>query len=114
VEKGSFNHARDVSGSVPQSAPNSSPFRILWKTELKELTLGKLIHIGACVAAKYGMGGVWFPDKGPTLLWRFPLPLPVQEKIVSYDNLTGQLTNYNLELAGTVVHQAILGTPSQG
>jgi hypothetical protein len=78
-------------------------------THLEELTPGDPIHIGACDAAKAGMGGVWFPDEGAPLLWRHPFPLAVREQIVSYDNPTGRLTNSDLELAGTVVHQAILG-----
>jgi hypothetical protein len=82
-------------------------------TQLEELVAGDPIHIGACDAAKEGMGGVWFPDEGPPLLWRYPFPPLVQDQIVSYDNPTGRLTNSDLELAGTVMHQAILGSHAQ-
>jgi hypothetical protein len=78
-------------------------------TQLDELIPGDPIHIGACDAAKAGMGGVWFPHAGPPLLWRQPFPKPVRDQIVSFSNPHGKLTNSDLELAGTVVHQAILG-----
>jgi hypothetical protein len=55
------------------------------------------------------MDGMWFPDEGSPLPWCYPFPLPVHEQIVIYDNPTGKLTNLDLELVETVMHQAILG-----
>ena len=79
-------------------------------TRLDELVPGIPAYTGACDAAKPGMGGVWF---GPTLphplLWRTPFPDAVQAAVISDANPSGTLTNSDLELAGTIAHQAVLG-----
>jgi hypothetical protein len=69
---------------------------------------GHPIHIGACDAAKSGAGGIWFPAKGPLLLWHLPLADDIQRRLVSSSNPAGDITNSDLELAGTVLHQDIL------
>lgn len=73
-----------------------------------ELVPGVPIHIGACDAAQAGMGGVWFPEKGPPLVWRHAFPPYVQRELVSYANPSGTITNSDLELAGTISHQSVL------
>ncbi len=75
---------------------------------MEELVAGDPVHIGACDAAKMGMGGVWFTDDGRALLWREPFSAAIQQALISYDNPTGTLTNSDLELAGTIMHQAVL------
>jgi hypothetical protein len=69
--------------------------------------------IGAVDAAKPGMGGVWFIDGAPPLLWRAPFPPHhVQARLVLSDsNPHGDLSNTDLELAGVVAHQDILAQP---
>jgi hypothetical protein len=79
-------------------------------SRIEELVPGDPIHLGACDAAKQGMGGVWFTDKEAPLVWREPFPWNVQADVVSFDNPKGTVTNSDLELAGTIVHQAVLGS----
>jgi hypothetical protein len=55
------------------------------------------------------MGGVWFTHEGKALLWRQPFDDDIQNRLVSYKNPRGDITNSDLELAGTVIHQHILG-----
>jgi hypothetical protein len=73
------------------------------------LVPGDPIHLGACDAAKAGAGGVWFPEQGPPILWRQPLTADIQSRLVSWNNPAGDITNSDLELAGTVLHQDVLG-----
>jgi hypothetical protein len=79
-------------------------------SRIEELVPGDPIHLGACDAAKQGMGGVWFTDEEEPLVWREPFPPNVQADVVSFDNPKGTVTNSDLELAGTIVHQAVLGS----
>ena len=79
-------------------------------THIEELIPGNPVYKGACDAAKAGMGGVWFADHNDTpLLWRAPFPQEVQNSLASVRNPTGLITNSDLELAGTIAHQAVLG-----
>jgi hypothetical protein len=67
-------------------------------------------------AAKAGMGGIWFVNNDATL-WRAPFPERVQEKLVSFQNLSVTVTNSNLDLAATIAHQHLLeeaGFPMAG
>jgi hypothetical protein len=73
--------------------------------------------LGACDAAKSGMGGVWFPPDAssppgapthPPIAWHFPFPQNIQDQVVSFDNPTGSITNSDLELAGTIAHQDVI------
>jgi hypothetical protein len=60
---------------------------------------------GACDASKLGMGGVhFFPTKHgmPPLLWRTPWPKSLQDRLVSHDNPSGDVTNSEFELAASV------------
>ena len=58
------------------------------------------------------MGGVWLPSAQhplhPPYVWRAPFPSSVQQALVSTDNPSGSITNSDLELAGTIVHEATL------
>ena len=68
---------------------------------------------GACDAAGSGMGGVHFiPDAESggvvPILWRHPFPCWVQDRLVSFDNPSGDITNSDLELAGSIAHNDIL------
>jgi hypothetical protein len=78
-------------------------------TTLEELVPGVDLHVGACDAAKSGRGGVWFTDDGEAIVWREPYSEDVQSEVISDQNLTGKLTNSDLELEGTVLHHFVLG-----
>lgn len=68
--------------------------------------------LGACDAAGTGMGGVHFvPDEQGVmqpLMWRQPFPQWVQNRLVSFTNPEGDITNSDLELAGAVAQHDIL------
>jgi hypothetical protein len=79
---------------------------------IEEIVPGDPAFEGACDAAKSGMGGVWFnTDHGESqpLLWRAPFSLTTQARLSSFKNPTGEITNSDLELAGTIIHQSVLG-----
>ncbi len=82
-------------------------------THIEELVPGDPVFEGSVDAAKAGMGGVWFTDNDddddPPLVWRAPFPEEIQNQLSSFKNPTGAVTNSDLELAGTIVHQAVLG-----
>lgn len=78
-------------------------------TYLEELVPGEDRYIGSCDAAKPGRGGVWFLDNNEAVVWRSPYPKEVQERVVSFDNPKGTLTNSDLELEGTILHQHVIG-----
>ena len=69
-------------------------------------------YVGCCDADKPGMGGVWLPSAQhplhPPYVRRAPFPSSVQQALVSTDNPSGSMTNSDLELAGTIAHEAIL------
>lgn len=95
-------------------------------TRLPELVpLTPTLH-GTHDAAGHGMGGVWFPTATthhrslrlrdqqnrrsiPTrpapVVWRLPFPQDIQDRLVSFDNPGGDITNTDLELAGSIMHQ---------
>ncbi|CAJ1959617.1 unnamed protein product [Cylindrotheca closterium] len=82
-------------------------------TTLEELVPGVDLHVGACDAAKSGRGGVWFTDDGEAIVWREPYQEAVKKEVISDHNLTGKLTNSDLELEGTVLHHFVLGKTAQ-
>jgi len=87
-------------------------------TRIAEIVPDATPHaLGAVDAAKPGMGGVWFPPDDssgpdtivhPAIAWRHPFPMDIQDKVVSFSNLGGTITNSDLELAGTLAHQDVL------
>ena len=58
------------------------------------------------------MGGVWLPSAQHPLhhlyVWWSPFPFSVQQPLVSTDNPSGSITNSDLELTGTISHEATL------
>jgi hypothetical protein len=72
-----------------------------------ELIYGDPIYTGATDAAKAGMGGIWFVD-GKAILWRVRFPPEIQASLVSTTNLTGTITNSDLELAATIAQHHVL------
>jgi hypothetical protein len=61
-------------------------------------------YMGACDASKSGMGGVWFPYERntPPRVWRQAFSQEIQDRVVTHENPTGDLTNSDLELAATL------------
>ena len=99
-------------------------------TRLQELVPTHPTIIGAHDASGYGAGGVWFP--GPTaiprsarvrslrpdgtlrrhrltaahpILWRCPIPPDLQARLVTGSNPHGDVSNSDLELAGSLLQQ---------
>ena len=58
------------------------------------------------------MGGVWLPSTQhplhPPYVWWAPFPSSVQQALVSTDNPAGSITNSDLELVGTIAHEATM------
>jgi hypothetical protein len=85
-------------------------------TRIAELLPTDPAFVGACDAAKSGLGGVWLPPKIPSehtpshppLLWRWPVPDRLQALLISEANPKGTITNSDLELAGTLAQEDIL------
>jgi hypothetical protein len=77
-------------------------------TRLAEIVPDTPLAIGACDAAGTGMGGVWFSLDLAPLVWREPFPQDIQDRLVSSNNPTGDLTNSDFELAGVVGHQDVI------
>ena len=68
--------------------------------------------IGACDAAGTGMGGVHFiPSADGTftpILWRERFPAAISARLVSFANPDGDITNSDLELAGSIAQHDVL------
>jgi len=80
-------------------------------TRLAELIPELPSVLGACEAAKAGMGGVLFCPRFAPLLWRAPFPTSVQNRLVSFANPHGDLTNSDLEQgASRCSHRAVRPT----
>ena len=81
-------------------------------TQIAKVLPQRPTYGGCCDAAKQGMSGVWLPSTQhplhPPYIWWAPFPSSVQQALVSTDNPSGSITNLNLELAGTIAHEATL------
>jgi hypothetical protein len=89
-------------------------------THVSELVQGSLVHTGYCDASAFGAGGVWFggeTDMEP-IVWRIEWPPDLTKAVVSDQNPSGTLTNSDLEMAGVLLHEAVieahLGPAMQG
>jgi hypothetical protein len=75
-------------------------------TCIAEIVHTEPTHVGACDAARAGMGGVWVPapqslkslstGTTPPTVWREPFPPHIQSSLVSFANPTGSITNSDL------------------
>ena len=57
------------------------------------------------------MGGIWVPIRqhlGPIICWCTAFPVSIQNQLISEDNPQGLLNNSELELTGTIAHDAML------
>ena len=77
-------------------------------TRLAEIVPDDPVVVGACDAAKPGMGGVVFTVDHPPIVWRAPFPVHVQQQVVSTSNPNGKLTNSDLEQAGVLGQHCII------
>jgi hypothetical protein len=68
--------------------------------------------IGATDAALAGMGGVAFVNDTP-YVWRSPFPEHIQTQLITSDNPGGSITNSDLELAATILHDNVLCAAQQ-
>jgi hypothetical protein len=59
-------------------------------------------------SAKPGMGGIWFVDGSPPLLWRACFPSSIQARLVTDRTPQGGLTMSDFELTGVIAHQDVL------
>jgi hypothetical protein len=76
-------------------------------THLREVIPQAPTILGACDAAKSGMGGVVFDATRQPILWRAPFPTDIQSDIVATNNPGGSITNSDLELAGTIAQHDV-------
>jgi hypothetical protein len=99
-------------------------------TRMQELVPTAPTLVGAHDASGLGAGGVWFPDNsaiprqsrvvsltsnGSTrrhrlttwrpILWRVVFPKNIRDRLVTFDNPTGDINNSDLELAGSLFQQ---------
>ena len=82
-------------------------------THVQEVVQTQPAILGACDAAKAGMGGVLFPDGEAPVLWRSPFPQHIQDEVVASTNRRGTVTNSDLELAGTIGHHDVVAAVAQ-
>jgi hypothetical protein len=64
--------------------------------------------MGYSDASGLGGGGVWSAPNydGTNLLWCFKWPSDIQDNLISFENLTGGVTNSDLELVAPILHEA--------
>jgi hypothetical protein len=53
------------------------------------------------------MGGVYFDSSGQGYVWRFPFPDNIQSQLVLKTNLSGRITNSDLEQAGLLAQVSV-------
>ena len=79
-------------------------------THTRELVPGEPDFVGALDASGEGAGGVWLP--GATALdpvvWRFKWPQEIVDRLVTFDNPAGDITNSDLEMAAEVLGWLVL------
>ena len=67
-------------------------------------------YVGYCDASKLGAGGVWMSGQKflkPTV-WRLEFPKEIQDRVVSFSNPNGDITNSDLEMAGLLAEFLVL------
>ena len=79
-------------------------------THLAELVPEEPMLMGTTDAAKAGMGGVYYGPDGGCYVWRHPFSPDVQQQLVSADNLSGRITNSDLEQAGLLAQASLMCT----
>jgi len=79
-------------------------------THVNELIPDPPSHVAYHDAAAEGAGGVWFSltDKMQPVVWRLEFPQDIAGEVRSQTNLTGSLTNSDLELAAEIFAVGII------
>jgi hypothetical protein len=79
-------------------------------THVRELVQNSLDYVGYCDASGFGAGGVWFGGEKhlQPIVWRIQWPLDITTALVSTSNPNGTITNSDLEMAGVLLHEAVL------
>ena len=79
-------------------------------TRLRELVPTTPTYLGACDACQLGMGGVWFGDDMPPVIWRQAFPFAVQRSLVTSDNPRESLSISDFELTALITHKDVLAS----
>ena len=81
-------------------------------THMLELTPAAPSFIGFVDACKHGIGGVWLSgtERIQPTVWRCPVPLDIQNKLVSQNNPNGSITINDLEMTGILIQWLVLET----
>ncbi len=77
-------------------------------THFAELVSQDPSLLGATDAAKAGMGGVFFDAFGNCYAWQFAFPEHVQKRMISFDNLKGDITNSDMEHCGMLAQATLM------
>lgn len=79
-------------------------------TSVLELFPGLPNFIGYVDACGFGVGGVWL--QGTTnlqpIVWRLAFPKDISDRLVSFKNRNGDITNSDLEMAGVLLQWLVL------
>ena len=79
-------------------------------THCKELVPGEPEYKGTLDASGEGAGGVWLPgtkELAP-IVWRVQWPKEVRDRLVTFENPEGDITNSDLEMAAEVLGLLVL------
>ena len=78
-------------------------------TSIAEVVQKPAAFGGDCDAAKAGMGGVIFDlrNNRRPILWRQRFPKDIQQRLISWNNPTGDVTNSDLELVGVLAQHDV-------
>jgi hypothetical protein len=62
--------------------------------------------VGFSDACKLGAGGIWSPGTSPCpyVVWKLQWPLDIQNRLISENNINGDISINDLELAGIVLN----------
>jgi hypothetical protein len=79
-------------------------------THCRELIVEQPGYVGYCDASTLGAGGVWLSGTlqlGP-IVWRLEWPADIHQRVVSFANPGGTITNSDLEMAAMLVQYLVL------
>ena len=79
-------------------------------THVNELVAGDADYKGTLDASGEGAGGVWLPGKKEIapVVWRVEWPQEVRDRLVTFENPAGDITNSDLEMATEVLGWLVL------
>ena len=79
-------------------------------TSVLQLVTDTPNYVGFCDACKYGAGGIWQHGSSPLdyHVWQLEWPTDIQHRLRTADNLKGDLSINDLEMAGLLLHWLVL------